>query len=824
MVDICALIAKAAVEKTAFHFDQLFDYLLPSGLSETVRSGCRIIVPFGPGNDQRQAMVFGVESIGEIPRGVKPVLRQLDEQPVLSDELLKLAEWLREQCFCTYFEAARVMLPTGLDMRVVRCYVPGEGVTLESIDGAADLTDQERMLASAVVCAAEPMERERLLDMYGLEPDSDLPERLVRKGIIARSDDAVRRTGDATVRMVRLASDAEPETFDRLTPKQKRVVDLLEQVGAASVRETCAFAGVTKVILTNLKKRGAVEFFENEVMRRPKSGMLPREAAPMELTAEQQRAYENISARYRSGSFSTTLLYGVTGSGKTSVFMRAIDDAVADGRGVIVMVPEISLTPQTLERFRSRYGDRIAVFHSALSLGQRLDEWKRVKRGEALIAIGTRSAVFAPFDSIGLIVMDEEQEYTYKSESTPRYHARNVARFRCAYHKAPLLLASATPSIESYYLASEAGSYHLERLTQRYGEARLPTVNTVDISEQKPAQSLFSPQLQQAIEYNLQMGYQSILLHNRRGFNTFVACRACGKVLTCEQCSVSMTYHLNSNRLVCHYCGRNLPFAVKCPECGSEQLRYAGQGTQRVEDELARLFPEARVLRMDADSTQQKFSHADKLAAFERGDYDIMIGTQMVAKGLDFERVTLVGVMLADQMLYSDDFRSYERAFSLLTQVVGRSGRGEFSGRAIIQTMTPENPVIAMAARQDYQEFYKNEIAVRRGMLYPPFSDICMVGFVGIMDDMVRKMAFCFMDMLRERAEKDYPGLPLRVLGPSPASISRVKGKYRYRLIIKCRNSAAFRELLASLLRDIGQSRAFGKTNVFADMNPDNIL
>jgi len=420
--------------------------------------------------------------------------------------------------------------------------------------------------------------------------------------------------------------------------------------------------------------------------------------------------------------------------------------------------------------------------------------------------------------------MDEEQEYTYKSESTPRYHARNVARFRCAYHKAPLLLASATPSIESYYLASEAGSYHIERLTERYGEARLPTVDTVDISEQKPNQSLFSPQLRQAIEYNLQKGYQSILLHNRRGFNTFVACRACGKVLSCEQCSVSMTYHLHSNRMVCHYCGKNLPFAVRCPECGSEQLRYAGQGTQRVEDELARLFPEARVLRMDADSTQQKFSHADKLAAFERGDYDIMIGTQMVAKGLDFERVTLVGVMLADQMLYSDDFRSYERAFSLLTQVVGRSGRGEFSGRAIIQTMTPENPVIAMAARQDYPEFYKNEINVRRGMLYPPFSDICMVGFVGIQEDMVRKMAFCFTDMLRERAAGDYPGLPLRVLGPSPASVTRVKGKYRYRLIIKCRNSAAFRELLSSLLRDIGQSRAFGKTNVFADMNTDNIL
>ena len=819
-----ARIAKVAVEKTAYHFDRLFDYMLPPDMAGSVVSGCRVLVPFGTANSQRQAVVFAVEDVFEIPQGVKPVIRQLDDQPVLTAELLRLAEWIHEQCFCTFFEAARVMLPTGLDLRVVKCYSSAPGVTLQSVDERDDLSSEERMLANAVICSGQPVERSRLLDMFGLEEDCDLPGRLVKKGILVRCDDAVRRTGDATVRMVRLNQHPEPETFDKLTPKQRRVVELLEQVGAASQKEVCALTGVTKVILTNLHKRGAVEFFENEIYRRPPGGCVRNDSSAISLTEEQERAYRNISARYRSGEFSTTLLYGVTGSGKTSVFMRAIDDAVADGRGVIVMVPEISLTPQTLERFRARYGDRIAVFHSGLSLGQRMDEWKRVKNGDALIAIGTRSAVFAPFENLGLVVMDEEQEYTYKSESTPRYHARNVARFRCAWHKAPLLLASATPSVESYYLATEGGRYELEKLTRRYGEARLPTVDTIDVSEQKLSETIFSPQLRQAIEYNLENGYQSILLHNRRGFNTFVACRACGHVLTCEQCSVSMTYHLDSRRLLCHYCGRSMPFAVKCPECGSEQLRYAGQGTQRAEDELSRLYPEARVLRMDADSTQQKFSHADKLAAFERGDYDIMIGTQMVAKGLDFERVTLVGVLLADQMLYSDDFRSYERAFSLLTQVVGRSGRGEFSGRAIIQTMTPENPVIAMAARQDYQEFYKNEIAVRRAMLYPPFSDICMVGFVGIYEETVRSMALCFVQKLRERAQSDYPGLPLRVLGPSPAAVNRIKGKYRYRIIIKCRNSAAFRELLSLLLRDIGQLRQFDKASAFADMNPDNIM
>lgn len=824
MVVICARIIKAAVEKTAYHFDKLFDYMLPPEMADSVKSGCRVLVPFGTSNGHRQAVVFSVEDTFEIPRGVKPVLRQLDDQPVLNDELLRLAEWLHGQCFCTFFEAARVMLPTGLDMRVVRCYAPAAGVTLERVDEAEELSRDERMMANAVICSAQPMEREKLLDMFGLDEGSDLPEQLVKKGVFVRCDDAVRRTGDATVRMVRLNPVPEPETFDKLTAKQKKVVELLEQVGAASHKEVCLLTGVTKVILSNLHKRGAVEFFENEIYRRPKNLSFRDDNSAIQLTEGQQRAYERIAERYRAGKFTTTLLYGVTGSGKTSVFMRAIDDAVADNRGVIVMVPEISLTPQTLERFRARYGDRIAVFHSGLSLGQRMDEWKRVKRGEALIAIGTRSAVFAPFENLGLIVMDEEQEYTYKSESSPRYHARNVARFRCAWHKAPLVLASATPSLESYYLATEGDRYELEQLTKRYGEARLPTVDVIDISEQRLSESIFSPQLRQAIEYNLENGYQSILLHNRRGFNTFVACRACGHVLTCEQCSVSMTYHLDSCKLLCHYCGRSMPFTIKCPDCGSEQLRYAGQGTQRAEDELTRLFPQARVLRMDADSTQQKFSHADKLAAFERGDYDIMIGTQMVAKGLDFERVTLVGVLLADQMLYSDDFRSYERAFSLLTQVVGRSGRGGFSGRAIIQTLTPENPVIAMASRQDYLEFYKNEIAVRRAMLYPPFSDICVVGFVGIYEDMVRDMSICFVDMLRKKAEKEYPGIPLRVLGPSQAAVNRIKGKYRYRLIIKCRNSGAFREMLSALLCEIGRMNQFSKATAFADMNPDNIM
>lgn len=822
------MIIKAAVEKTAYHFDRLYDYIVPPELCDLVKPGCRVIVPFGSGNSRRQAIVYQTEQAVFLDdgsrRGIKQVLSLLDRQPVLSEELLRLSEWIKDNCFCALFDAARVMLPTGLNVRIVCRYAAADGMTLEAVDENDRLSAEERLMAAYLVRAGRPVEKDKLLELMRLPERSDMPERLVAAGCAVRLDDAVQKTGDKTIKMLRIPAGADLAN-QKLTPKQREVIELLEQAGSASARELIGITSATQPVINGLVKRGLVEGFESEFLRRPKElPSMEETGGETKLTDEQQRAYSNIIGRYRSGEYSTTLLFGITGSGKTSVFMRAIDDVVADGRGVIVMVPEIALTPQTLGKFKNRYGDKTAVFHSGLTLGQRLDEWKRVKNGSALIAIGTRSAVFAPFENLGLIIIDEEQEHTYKSESTPRYHARNVARFRCAWHKAPLLLASATPSLESFYMAAELKKSHLEVLSSRFGEARLPTVDIVDISERPLSESLFSPQLREAITFNLQNGYQSILLHNRRGFNTFVACRSCGGVLTCEHCSVSMTFHLDTKTLRCHYCGMSKPYATRCPSCGSDKLRYAGQGTQRAEDELQRLFPEARILRMDADSTSTGGAHADKLCAFARGDYDIMIGTQMVAKGLDFEKVTLVGVINADQMLYSDDFRSYERAFSLLTQVVGRSGRGEFSGRAIIQTLTPENPVIAMAARQDYAEFYKNEIKVRKAMLYPPFSDICVVGFVGVYNDATRDMARAFVKLLKQRAQESYNDLPLRVLGPSPAAINRIGGKYRYRLIIKCRMSARLRELMGGLLTDISADKAFRTSQAFIDMNPETVM
>lgn len=809
--------ASVAVEKTAYHFDRLFDYIIPDGVS--LKPGCRVLVSFGAGKGRRQGIVYAItENCSYASEKVKQILSVIDDEPVLNEELLMLARWVSDSCFCTLYEAAKLLLPTGINLRVVKSYCPTADAAFEVNEGLS--SDEHLVLRLALKNGA--VSEDELSDAADGDGMRAI-EGLVSKGLLERCDSTVRNVGDAKEKCVRLIDDFNFENAADLSKKQKDAAELLYVNGCASVKEVCDLLSVTKSVLDALVRKGYAEYFDREVFRRPKSIPVKSDISDIILTDEQDRAYRNILSRFNRREFSTTLLYGVTGSGKTSVYMKLIDDVLADGKSVIVLVPEISLTPMTLDRFRARYGDNIAVMHSGLSLGQRLDEWKRVKCSDAKIVIGTRSAVFAPFDDIGLIVIDEEQEYTYKSESSPRYHARDIARFRCAYHKCPLLLCSATPSVESYYYAQEH-KYELEVMEGRYGDAVLPDVDIVDISSLKLSENIIGSKLGEAIKYNLDNGYQSILLHNRRGFNTFVSCRSCGHVLTCESCSVSMTYHHDTNRLMCHYCASTMPFTTICPKCGEAQLRYAGQGTQKVEDELEKIFPEARILRMDADSTSVKSSYSEKLAAFSRGEYDIMVGTQMVAKGLDFKKVTLVGVLLADQALCCDDFRSCERAFSILTQVVGRSGRGEFRGKAIIQTLSPDNDVISLASKQDYLSFFSSEIKMRKAMLYPPFSDICMVGFVGSNERDVKASAAAFMTQMKKECTEEYKDVPLRALGPSPASVSKVMNKFRYRIIIKCRNSKKFREMMKSLLCEIGGRREFSEVTVFADMNPENVM
>lgn len=821
------LVAAVAVEKTVYHFDKLFDYRVPKRLEKSIEKGKRVYVPFGKGNSMRQAVVFSVDRAKSSDvENLKEIRQVLDKAPVLTPEMLELALFIKDRCFCTIFDGIKAMLPAGLMFKMKLYYKfseKGERI-LKSENREEMLKDfsQEEKNILLAIFKSRGLEKEKTADTFGKDGEEVL-EKLCREGLVLETGKAKRKTADATVKCMALTEDA-LDYEDSLTEKQEAVFEILSMCKGASVKEICYYTGVTSSVADALVKKGLAYYYDEEVFRIPKKvsvgGGLSVEK--MNLSEEQNRVFQNIYKRFKENKPSVTLLFGVTGSGKTSVYINLIDSVLKDGKTVIFMVPEISLTPQFTEKFEKIFGSDVAVFHSRLSLGERLDEYKRVLKGEAKIVVGTRSAVFAPLQNIGLIIMDEEHEHTYKSESTPRYNACQAAKFRCMKNNGLLLLGSATPSVESYYHALN-GTYSLEVLKERYGSSVLPDVVIEDMNLQTAEGNFsnFSSGLAQEIERNLENGKQSILLLNRRGHNTFVACSRCKEVITCPNCSISLTYHSANNRLMCHYCGYSIPYTNTCPVCHSEGLRFSGAGTQRVEQELAVLFPSARILRLDTDSTMGKYSHERKLAAFAAGEYDILVGTQMVAKGLDFPKVTLVGVINADTMLYSDDFRSYEKTFSLLTQVVGRSGRGYEKGRAVIQTFTPDNPIIYLAAEQNYEAFYQSEIEIRRGMLYPPFADICYIGFVGTNQDMVKRKALEFSKSLAETARLRYSHVPLRVLGPSPSSVTKVNKKYRYNIIIKCRDNRETRSLITLMLCEFGRTNNRSKgVRVFADMNP----
>ncbi len=811
----CA-VARVGVENAVYHFDKEFSYLIPQSVNRDL-TGCRVVVPFGRGNARRQGIVTAVAEV-EDTAGLKEIADVLDVEPVLSREQLGMCAFMKEHYFCTFYDAVKAMLPAGINYRLTLEY----SVCSQLGDRFYDLSDEWRRIVTIIRSKNNKCEKTALLSELGYS-DAAVLDEMEADGVLIKSDSAFRRIGDKTIKMLRLTDDyAKIAESIKLSEKQQSVIDLIQSVGSASVREICYYTGVTASVPDALVKKGVAEYFDDEVFRIPKTAAAENKAVV--LTEEQQKAYDELLALYRGDSAEISLLYGITGSGKTSVFFKLIEQAVSDDKDVIVMVPEIALTPQLLSVFKARFGNKVAVFHSALSLGERLDEYKRVQRGIAKIAIGTRSAIFAPCKNLGLIIMDEEQEHTYKSEAKPRFDAKDLARYRCSYHKALLLLSSATPSVETFYYAS-SGIYHKHTLTKRYGTATLPEVIIEDMNEEVAVGNTgsYSSRLLQSIEDNLDNGRQSILLLNRRGFNSFVTCNSCKEPLTCPNCSISLTYHSANNRLMCHYCGYSVKYTAECPTCRSHSLRLSGTGTQKAEVELAEIFPQARILRMDTDSTMTRSSHEKKLSAFANGEYDILVGTQMVAKGLDFPNVTLVGVLNADRMLYQDDYRSYENTFSLLTQVVGRSGRGSQKGRAIIQTFTPENPIISLAARQDYDAFYQSEIQLRKAMLYPPFATICLIGFVSENAKKSTDAASAFLMKLTAYLKSDYPDLPLRVLGPVPASVFKVSNKYRYKLILKCRNDRRFREMLGNMLIAFSKERAFGDVTVYADINPHEI-
>ena len=601
------------------------------------------------------------------------------------------------------------------------------------------------------------------------------------------------------------------------TAKQLAAVALLG--GGPRTLNELEDKGISRAVLDNLCAKGVLECSKVNTSIDLYSS-IPLKNEPICLTAEQQAAYDALLPKLEDDAPHSALLYGVTGSGKTLVFLKLIAHCLEQGRKALVLVPEISLTPQMILRLKSQFGRRVAVQHSALNHTERLLQWQMIQDGGADIVVGTRSAIFSPLENIGLIIIDEEQEHTYRSESAPRYSAHEMARQRAAENGALLLLASATPSTESFY-AAQHGRTQLVRLTQRYGGNPLPKVQIVDMRAELASGNPreISLAMEDAIRRNLDAGKQTILLLNRRGYQTMAQCEDCREVLKCQKCSVPMVYHKSAHKVLCHYCGSQMEPPTVCPTCGGK-LQYRGFGTQKAEEELAKLFPDARVLRMDQDSTAAKDAHEKLLAKFADHEYDIMVGTQMVAKGLDFEDVTLVGVLGIDSLLFAQGFRAYENVFSLITQVVGRSGRAKDPGFAIIQTTDPDNPVLNLAAAQDYDAFFEQEIAYRKLGLYPPFCGLCVIGFAGAKEVEVARAAARFAVLLGQQAAKQ-PDLPLRVLGPTPGSIEKINDTYRYKLTIKCRNDRRFRDLVRSALELYEQEKLPSKATVAVDLHSD---
>ena len=809
---------KVAVSAAPYSIDKPYSYLVPESLAAAAVPGVRVMVPFGRGNKESEGLILARVQEPKLP-GSKAIRQVLDPEPVLDKAGIDLALWMRGRYFCTVFEAVKTILPAGLwyglreiwslamepeTARSAAVGIPGAWQVLDLLEkqgGKADI----RVLRDALGDGAEK------------------PLKAMKKAeILTCETDAKRKIADKSHRMVELAVNTEDayaltEPKRRSAPARYEVVNFLATAGRTPAAEVSYYTGASARTLKTMEKAGLIAFSEEEELRVPSLDDV--EPGPeIVLNEEQQRAFEEILGRVQAAKPSVTLLHGVTGSGKTQVYLRLVQETLALGKTAMVLVPEIVLTPQMMRKFSSYFGSRVAMLHSSLKMTERYDQWKRIRRGEVDVVLGTRSALFAPLKNLGLIIMDEEQEGSYQSENVPRYDAREVAKYLCVREKAALVFGSATPTVETAW-AVEQGSYQKALLRRRYNENALPEVLIADLRQEilNGNPGLISTPLRQELEKNLAAGEQSILFLNRRGSSRMLLCGECGYVPQCPRCSTAMTYHSANGRLMCHYCGHSEPAADTCPECGG-WMKHVGAGTQKVEEELRELFPEAGILRMDADTTAG--GHEEILQTFERERVPILLGTQMVAKGLDFENVTLVGVLSADISLYVDNYRAAERTFSLLTQVVGRAGRGGKTGRAVIQTYTPGNDVIRCAARQDYDAFYESEIRMRRLRRYPPFADLFTVTVSGTEEGRVLRAAVSVRETLRQlcRRPELAAGEP-EVLGPAPAPVVKVNNRFRYRCTLVGKNDKATREMLAWLQKDFAKDSANRGMNLFVDHN-----
>ncbi|HBT71127.1 MAG TPA: primosomal protein N' [Lysinibacillus sp.] len=762
------LIAEVIVDVSTYHVDRPFDYQVPLEWVNVIELGCRVKVPFGPRNVL--GFIVGLKKETDVPLNkLKAITQILDMEPVLTEEMLLMAKWLKNNTICYEIDALQVMLPSALRAKYEKIIKLQQSQSLPE--------EVQYIFGKRQQANFKEFERAGLLPLL---------KQLVAESIVS-IENVVKQQGNVKeIRMVQITEDQ--QLVEQALEQSKRAVKqrlllqwMCQHLGEIlSPQHICEETGVSISVLEAVIEKGAAQFIQEEVFRDPFTKKVSRTQA-LQLTEEQRGALQAITTAIEQQQAQTFLLHGVTGSGKTEVYLQAIQKVLDEGKEAIMLVPEISLTPQMTERFRSRFGEMVAVMHSGLSVGEKYDEWRKIQQGKVKVVVGARSAIFAPFTNIGLIILDEEHESTYKQEDSPRYHARDVAIWRSEFYKCPIILGSATPALESFARAKK-GVYTLLSLTQRALHQALPTVFIADMREElrQGNRSMFSDSLAEAIRIRLEKKEQMVLFLNRRGYSSFVLCRDCGTVVQCPNCDISLTYHRTTEKLKCHYCGYEESVPKICPQCQSDHIRYFGTGTQKVEEELFKLFPEARVLRMDVDTTKHKGAHEEILDTFGAGHADILLGTQMIAKGLDFPNITLVGVLSADTSLHLPDYRAAERTFQLLTQVSGRAGRHDKPGEVIIQTYTPEHYAIELAKTQEYEPFYEREMFLRRRSSYPPYYFVALIQLSHEDVMMAAEYAGRVADWLRGNLSNQ-----VAIIGPTTASIARLQNRYRYQCLIK---------------------------------------
>ena len=808
--------------------DTEYTYFVPHDLSEAVTAGAFVVVPFGKSNKTQIGLV--TEDYCDEPNVKTKAIKALASSEIhLSKTELELCLFMKEQNLCTIGDAVHAMIPAGALSQLVVCYK-----VMESTEYDGQFADIFHFIEDKKIATDAEIARE-----FGMQSVSALSylvrEGLIEKDVIVKSM-AVGKEKKHYILDVSnnelaslLGEGNSIDGFKKLRSEMHRnILSLLSMRERMVAEDIKAELGASDAQISALVKKGFVRIEAESVYRNPyENKTRQNHARAIALSKEQEVALAKIQNLFDAEKPACALLHGVTGSGKTCVMMKIIDRALSRGKGVIMLIPEISLTPQTVELFCSRYGSRVAIIHSSLSGGERLDAYMRIKRGDADLVIGTRSAVFAPVQDLGLIIIDEEQEHTYKSDNNPKYHARDIARFRSAKTNSLLLLASATPSVESYQKAVE-GKYTLVELTERYGKAKLPKVKLADMREELRAGNTgaLSVPLLDGIGTALHKKEQTILFLNRRGYHNFVSCASCGKAVTCPNCSVSMTHHTDrlyhKAELVCHFCGKRMPLPTECPECGSAHIKPMGIGIQLVEQQLKELYPSVNVIRMDTDTTSSKNAYEEMLDDFRSHRAEILLGTQMVTKGHDFPDVTLVGVLNADTSLYLNDYRANEKTFSMLTQVIGRAGRSEKEGVALIQTANPDHDVIGLACRQDYKSFFANEIKTRKLLSYPPFCDIVLLTLSGQVESAVLKDSKLLSDMLREKASKEFSDVPLICYGPFDAPVYKLDGRYRIRMVIKTKLNKKSREMFSQIYT-VFNKRKKNEPQLSVDFNPSSL-